>query len=1247
MPAHQKAGRFERQLAAGLVCLLISSASVADVVLDGSLGPAGPLTGPDFAIDATVGKTVGTNLFHSFSEFNLTSSQSATFTNSTPATISNVLARITDVNASSIDGRLASTIPGANLFLMNPNGIVFGPNATLDVQGAFHATTADYIGLADGTRFSAAPSTGDALLTTVAPAAFGFLGNRTATLAVDGSALQVPLGETLSLVGGEVQVVGGLASAPGGALNLVGVQEGEAGFNGAAVETGAGARLGSINVIQSTLVTADGNSGGAIYIHGGNIVVDNSLVFATTDGAGNPGVVDIRASESVNIENGSWIDSSSYAAGDGGTINLTAATFNLSGGSEIDSDAFGSGAAGGVNIAAQEAALDQSYILAYTTGPGDGGDVTFNGKRFSLSNGGQIDVSTVGSGDAGNITVNAEHLELRDGAGIASNTFGPGRGGDLTVNAQSVVLAGQAGIHTLFAVDAVGDAPGSGDGGHLTVNAESLELSDGALIVGDTFGPGNGGDLTINAQSLVLQGPARSSISVQTQGTGHGGHLVVNAESMEMRDGAQIGASTFGPGRGGDVTINAQSLVLAGGIGISPTAIANNSQGVLPGSGDAGNITVSAERLEVSGGAQIASGTFGPGRGGDLTINAQTGLLEGWGDYTPSGFVVATVGSAPGSGDAGNLVVNVDQLELRDGAQIGAGTLGPGRGSDLTVNAQSIVLTGQNQGIPTAFTVSAEGDVPGSGDAGNLIVNTSRLEVRDGAQIGAGTFGPGRGGDLTVNAQTIILEGAVGNAGSGLFGNSQGTLPGSGDAGNITVNAEHIELRDGAGIASNTFGPGRGGDLIVNAQSILLEGQGQQIASAFSVNTAGTGPGSGNAGNLIVTADQLTMRDGAQISASTFGPGRGGDVAIEAHDMVLEGGAGNFLTGLYVSSLGTAPGSGDAGDLGVTTEGLLLRGGAQLDTATFGPGHGGNLTVNAESIVLDGQGKGVPSRFRVTADGTDPGAGDAGSIMVSADSVQVSNGAAITGRTSGPGAGGNISISATSINLVNGGSISSESESDNPDAGKSGNISISARDSLRLQNGGSVSVETARSDAGDISIAANSLVYLLNGSKVSTSVANGQGSGGDITIDPQFVVLNNSQITANAFAGAGGNIRITAENFFISADSTVSASSTQSVAGTVVVESPENDIAGSISQLPQSFLDTSALLPGGCNARRAGGQSSFTVAGRGGVAIDPDGYLPSFHAVGTPHGAPSAATAAVAGNVLENTGLVLVSRGCR
>jgi filamentous hemagglutinin family protein len=212
--------------------------SQADVVLDGTMGGSGALAGPNFTIDTLNGRTIGTNLFHSFSEFNLTSSQSATFTNTTAAVISNVLGRITDTNASSIDGRIASTIPDANLFLMNPHGMMFGPNATLDVQGAFHATTADYIGLADGTRFNAIPSGADALLTTAAPSAFGFLGDNPGAITIDHSKLAVPQGQTLSLVGGDITITGTDLNTDnvsliteGGTINLVSVASaGEATF---------------------------------------------------------------------------------------------------------------------------------------------------------------------------------------------------------------------------------------------------------------------------------------------------------------------------------------------------------------------------------------------------------------------------------------------------------------------------------------------------------------------------------------------------------------------------------------------------------------------------------------------------------------------------------------------------------------------------------------------------------------------------------------------------------------------------------------------------------------------------------------------------------------------------------------------------------------------------------------------------------------------------------------------------------
>jgi filamentous hemagglutinin family protein len=179
----------------------------AEITLDGSLGPGGALSGPDYAVTADLGRQIGSNLFHSFGRFNIDTGESAIF--SGPHSIDNILGQVTGGSASTIDGLLRSTIPGANLFLMNPAGVVFGPNASLDVQGAFHATTADFIRLTDGTRFEAIPSSADAVLSTAPPEAFGFLDDTPAPITVDHSRLTGAEGETLSLVGGDIGVEGG------------------------------------------------------------------------------------------------------------------------------------------------------------------------------------------------------------------------------------------------------------------------------------------------------------------------------------------------------------------------------------------------------------------------------------------------------------------------------------------------------------------------------------------------------------------------------------------------------------------------------------------------------------------------------------------------------------------------------------------------------------------------------------------------------------------------------------------------------------------------------------------------------------------------------------------------------------------------------------------------------------------------------------------------------------------------------
>src|SRR5438270_8538039 len=158
----------------GIVALLtlFAHAVLGGVVLDGSFGTHGPLPGPNFMIQANFGRQVGSNLFQSFSQFNLISSESATF--SGPNSVHNILARVTSGSPSSIDGTIRSDIPGANLFFMNPAGVLFGQHAQLDVSGSFAMTTANYLKLVGGGRFNANLGGSD-VLTSAPVSAFGFL----------------------------------------------------------------------------------------------------------------------------------------------------------------------------------------------------------------------------------------------------------------------------------------------------------------------------------------------------------------------------------------------------------------------------------------------------------------------------------------------------------------------------------------------------------------------------------------------------------------------------------------------------------------------------------------------------------------------------------------------------------------------------------------------------------------------------------------------------------------------------------------------------------------------------------------------------------------------------------------------------------------------------------------------------------------------------------------------------------------
>src|SRR5687767_5046841 len=198
-----------RSVTGGLTVLVLAAGvrtSRSQVVLDGKFG-TGALPGPNYSITQDLGRTEGNNLFHSFTQFDLKAGDTATF--SGPANIQNILSRVTGGSPSSINGTIRSSIVGANFYLINPNGVIFGPQAAVNVSGAFAASTADYLKLDDGARFVAALDADDSGLSTAPVSAFGFLGDAPGSIAVQQSTLRASNGKTVSLVGGDIAVNGG------------------------------------------------------------------------------------------------------------------------------------------------------------------------------------------------------------------------------------------------------------------------------------------------------------------------------------------------------------------------------------------------------------------------------------------------------------------------------------------------------------------------------------------------------------------------------------------------------------------------------------------------------------------------------------------------------------------------------------------------------------------------------------------------------------------------------------------------------------------------------------------------------------------------------------------------------------------------------------------------------------------------------------------------------------------------------
>lgn len=402
---------------------------------------------------------------------------------------------------------------------------------------------------------------------------------------------------------------------------------------------------------------------------------------------------------------------------------------------------------------------------------------------------------------------------------------------------------------------------------------------------------------------------------------------------------------------------------------------------------------------------------------------------------------------------------------------------------------------------------------------------------------------------------------------------------GIGALGGIEIETNNLTLLNSA-VSGDNLTTQPGGNITVTLSGTLNVG-GTDFNSFIDTLTRGPAP----AANLNVVAKGIVITDGARLSTETFSSGPGGQLNISTNNLQLTNG-GQLRSGSVIDPF-ALPG----------------------ETPEIPSGPGGTINIQgltgpAASVLIDGTG----SRIFTNAVGT----GAAGNTNISAHSVTIQNGGAISAETSGttPSAtGGSIRVDATDqVTMTGGASITASSTG----PGKAGNIRINAGQTFVATN--SENAVTTRADAasgGDITLVAIDRVQ-LNNSQISTSVVDGSGGGGDISIDPQYVILQNSQILAQAKDGQGGAITITTNLFLPDATSLVNADSGRpGLNGTVTIQSPNSPISGQIQPLDKSPLIATSLLNQRCASLAGGEFSSFTVAGRDSLPTEPDSWLAS------------------------------------
>jgi large exoprotein involved in heme utilization and adhesion len=663
---------------------------------------------------------------------------------------------------------------------------MFGENAKLDVQGSFHASTADYLRLGEGGRFDARYPN-ESLLTIAPIEAFGFFTDTPASITIQNSDLSVSDGNSLSLIGGDLYLNGnsplmfnekGLMavfarsklSAPAGRINLASVAS-----IGEVIPSEFGLDLnapGGTITANNTLMDVSGRGSGGVFIRGGQFVMDDAVIQANTMADQNGKGIDMKVTDSIDIK-GDMIAILSHTMGSGnaGAITVTVPYLTVTG-SIIEANTFGTGNAGNITIEAKQISLDKGGTITNSDfANGQAGNMNINATE-SVSISGQrkgilvipgtilqdnpslLTSETFGGEKSGRITITTKLLNLAGGL-VSTNNYGIFKSSDITVNADRIDITSGGGIISLVYAE--------GDGGKININTDTMSIIGrrSGLLIGTsgivyennqssiatiTFGKGTAGNISVAANDLILDD--RGAITAGTAGIGAAGNVNVTVKKVFLGAGSEINSSSggligekifIGQGPSGDVHVIATDNITISGQdnrGL-PSAISTNSLSI----GQGGNVKVESNHLNINDGGAITANAMGTGNAGNVVVQANTIKI------TNSGTITTFAEHATG----GNITIVIPNLLYLQAGQITTSVgSGEGGGGDITIeNPQFFVL---NQG-----KIKAQAD---EGQGGDIYIKSGKFLRFNNSLVSASSI-LGIDGDVKIDSPAIDLSGAL------------------------------------------------------------------------------------------------------------------------------------------------------------------------------------------------------------------------------------------------------------------------------------------------------------------------------------------------------------------------------------------------------------------------------------------------------------------------------------------------------